>query len=141
MPGLMRRRRSLERWKIAGRMPVVSLASVSYFQILRFHILIMKKAPGIEPDLDDSAKASIIFSLFGAVGFTRRMVEHFGSSKCLRTYSAERNPSVSANCNALLSILLDSEEYPMKIAIVEKVTTFICDNWWDSCGSLDDKWV
>ena len=120
---------------------MVWLASVSCFQILRHHRLITRKAPGIEPDLDDSAKASIVLSLSGGIGFTRRMVEYFGSSECLKTYSAERHPSVSANCNALLSIILDLEEYPIKMATIEKVTTFICDKWWDSCGSLDDKWV
>ncbi|KAL8825031.1 MAG: hypothetical protein Q9191_004664 [Dirinaria sp. TL-2023a] len=73
-------------------------------------------APGIEPDLDDSAKSSTIFSLLGRQGFSGRIVEHFDSSQCLKTYRAERNPSVSANCNALLCILLDSEDYPSKYA-------------------------
>lgn len=98
-------------------------------------------APGIEPDLDDSAKSSIIFSLFGRPGFTAHTVEHFDSSKCLKTYIAERNPSISANCNALLSIVLDSEEYQSKTPTIEKVTAYVCNSWWDTDGSLDDKWV
>lgn len=98
-------------------------------------------APGIEPDLDDSAKSSIIFSLFGRPGFTSRIVEHFDSFKWLKTYSQERNASVSANCNALLSIVLDSEKYQSKEIAIEKVTNFICDSYWSASGSLDDKWV
>lgn len=98
-------------------------------------------APGIEPDLDDSARASVIFSLLGRAGFTRRIVEQYDSSGCLKTYAAERNPSVSANCNALLSIILDSEEYPSKCEAIEKITLFICDNWWATNGTLNDKWV
>lgn len=98
-------------------------------------------APGIEPDLDDSARASIIFSLLGRPGFTRRIIEEYDSSTCLKTYAAERNPSVSANCNALLSIVLDSEEYPSKCEAIEKITVFICDSWWAMNGSFNDKWV
>lgn len=98
-------------------------------------------APGIEPDLDDSAKASIVFSLLGRPGFTSRVVEFFDSTECLKTYRAERNPSVSANCNALLSIVLDSDEYPSKIGTIEKVVAFTCNNWWSSSGLLNDKWV
>ena len=98
-------------------------------------------APGIEPDLDDSAKASIIFSLLGRSGFTSQIVEIFDSTQCLKTYRVERNPSVSANCNALLSIVVDSDQYPSKIETIEKVAAFICNSWWSSSGMLNDKWV
>ena len=98
-------------------------------------------APGIEPDLDDSAKSSVIFSLLGKQGFASCILQFFDSSKCLKTYKAERNPSVSANCNALLGILLDSEPCQSRYEVIEKVTNFICDSWWNTNGSLDDKWV
>ena len=98
-------------------------------------------APCIEPDLDDSAKASIIFSLLGRPGFTSRIVKFFESTQGLKTYRAERNPSVSANYNALLSIVLDSDEYPAKTGVIEKVTVFICNTWWSSSGTLSEKWV
>ncbi len=98
-------------------------------------------APGIESDLDDSAKSSIILSLFGRPGFSARIVEHFDSSNCLKTYNAERVPSISANYNALLSMVLDSEDYHSKISIMQKVTAYVCNSWWDTDGSLDDKWV
>ena len=98
-------------------------------------------APGIEPDLDDSAKTSIIFSFLGRPGFTKLITKHFDSAKCLKTYRAERNPSVSANCNALLSIVLDTEEYQSKNVVIIKVTNFICDSRSDASGALGDKWV
>ncbi|MCJ1342377.1 hypothetical protein MMC31_000559 [Peltigera leucophlebia] len=97
-------------------------------------------APGVEPDLDDSAKSSTIFSFFGIPGFTSYIVEQFDSVECLKTYIGERNSSVSANCNALLSMVIDSEEYHGKISTIEKITDFICDAWWSNGGSLNDKW-
>ena len=115
-------------------------ASVSYYGLEKRRKLI-GPAPGIEPDLDDSAKASTIFSLLGRSGFTSRIVQHFDSPECLKTYSAERNPSVSANCNALLSMVLDAEGRESNLAAIVKVTTFICDSWWRANGSLNDKWV
>ena len=69
------------------------------------------------------------------------MVDYFDSAQCLKTYRAESNHSVSANCNALLSMVLDSEDYPLKITTMEKVTVFICESWWKASGSLGDKWV
>lgn len=86
-------------------------------------------APGIESDLDDSAKSSIILSLFGRPGFSARIVEHFDSSNCLKTYNAERVSSISANCNALLSMVLDSGEYQSKIPTMEKVTAYVSNSW------------
>lgn len=98
-------------------------------------------APGIEPDLDDSAKTSIILSLLGRSGFASQIVEHFDSLHCLKTYKSERNPSVSANCNALLSVLLDSDSARPQYAAIQKMIQFICEKWRNASGSLDDKWV
>lgn len=97
--------------------------------------------PGIEPDLDDSAKASIILSLSGKPGFSEDIVERFDAPKALKTYRIERDPSISANCNALFSIVLDKSDYPSKGTIIEKIVSFICDSWMDTEGSIKDKWV
>lgn len=98
-------------------------------------------SPGFQPDLDDISKSSITFSLFGRPGFTSLIVAQFDSTKCLMTFNEERNPSVSANCNALLSLVLDSEEYQSKEAAIEKVANFVCDCWRSANDFLDDKWV
>ena len=97
--------------------------------------------PGIEPDLDDSAKASIILSLSGKLGFSEDIVRSFDAPKALKTYRIERDPSISANCNALLSMVLDKSDYPSKGMTIEKVVSFICDGWMDTEGSIKDKWV
>ena len=96
---------------------------------------------GIEPDLDDSAKASIIPSLSGKLGFSEEIVKGFDAPKALKTYRRERDPSISANCNALLSMVLDKSEYASKGATIEKIVSFICDSWMDTEGSTKDKWV
>ena len=72
------------------------------------------------------------------------MIDYFDSRDCLKTYTAERNPSVSANCNALLAILLDSDEIDesqSKIKTIEKVTAYICESWSNANGALEDKWA
>ncbi|PVH92483.1 hypothetical protein DM02DRAFT_575678 [Periconia macrospinosa] len=97
-------------------------------------------APGIEPDLDDSAKASIVLSLAGKSGFSSRIVEEFDAARCLKTYRGERDPSVSANCNALLSLLLDSDDYTGKAGTIEKLVEFILAEWVTSNGRVKDKW-
>ena len=96
---------------------------------------------GIEPDLDDSAKASIILSLSGELGFSEDIARSFDAPKALKTYRIERDPSISANCNALLSMVLDKSEYPSKGTTIEKIVSSICDSWMNTEGSIKDKWV
>lgn len=98
-------------------------------------------SPGIEQDLDDSAKASIIMSLSGKLGSSQVILEEFSAPHSLRTYRGERNPSVSANCNALLSLLVDTAEYEGKSATIQKIVKFIYDSWMEVKGEIKDKWV
>lgn len=104
-------------------------------------VVLTCRAPGIEPDLDDSAKASILLSLAGKSGFSSSIVKEFDAATCLKTYRGERDPSVSANCNALMSILLDSHDYAMKDPTIEKIVRFVLAEWNASGGSMQDKWV
>jgi hypothetical protein len=98
-------------------------------------------APGIEPDLDDSAKASIITSFSGKAGSSEAIAKEFDSPHSLKTYRGERNPSVSTNCNALLSLLVDETEYEGKSATIKKIVAFIFDSWTEGEGEIKDKWV
>ena len=91
--------------------------SVHFPRYSEFICTDIKPAPGVEPDLDDSAKASIFLCL------SRIIIKNFGGPKCLSTYYAERDPSVSANCNTLLCILFDSAGYSFKSSTVEKSPT------------------
>ena len=97
--------------------------------------------PGIVPDLDDSAKASIVLSLSGKPGFSEDIFRSFDAPRALKTYRIERDPSISANCNALLSMVLDKSDYPSKSMTIEKIVNFIYDSWMDTEGSIKDKWV
>ncbi|PSN61437.1 hypothetical protein BS50DRAFT_578453 [Corynespora cassiicola Philippines] len=97
-------------------------------------------APGIEPDLDDSSKASTILSLIQNAGFSEAIVAEFDGPRCLRTYRGERDPSVSANCNALMSLLMDNQDFADKSSAIEKAVVFVHDAWTDAEGELLDKW-
>jgi hypothetical protein len=68
------------------------------------------------------------------------MVKEFETSTHFKTYAGERDPSLSANCNALLALVHQKEllEYSTQI---QKVTKFLCDYWWDADGAVQDKWV
>ncbi|KAL8641761.1 MAG: hypothetical protein Q9228_001478 [Teloschistes exilis] len=71
---------------------------------------------GTEPDLVDSAKESIVLSLPNEI-------------------------RISANCTALLSILLDQDDYPSEKDTIEKIALFVCDSWKEAGGLVRDKWV
>lgn len=98
-------------------------------------------ADGIEPDLDDSAKASIILSIGGKTGFSEAIVREFDSTRCLTTYHGERDPSVTANCNALVSLLYDDSSFEAKQFTMEKIINFIITEWSVLGGKIKDKWV
>jgi hypothetical protein len=120
---------------------MVSLDLVGLLLLAWKVVTLNRAAPGIEPDLDDSAKASIVLSLAGKSGFSSSIVKEFDAATCLKTYRGERDPSVSANCNALMSLLLDPHEYVGKSAIIEKIVDFIFAEWAASKGKIKDKWV
>jgi aphidicolan-16beta-ol synthase/syn-copalyl-diphosphate synthase len=68
------------------------------------------------------------------------MVEVFEGKAHFKTYSLERDPSFSANCNALLALLHRPNVLRFGGQIV-KIVKFLCDYWWKSNGSITDKWV
>ena len=96
-------------------------------------------APGLLPDLDDSAKASITLSLLGQRGLSQEIVQSFAAPTHFKTYDQERNPSLSANANALLALLLDTyQNYDMEI---QKIIVFILVTFKKSAQLPADKWV
>jgi hypothetical protein len=80
-------------------------------------------------------------SLSGKQGCSEVIVKEFSTPRCLKTYRGERNPSVSANCNALLSLLVDEAEYESKVVTMEKIITFVYDSWMKGKCEVKDKWV
>lgn len=68
------------------------------------------------------------------------MVREFEGEDHFKTYPRERDPSFSANCNALLALLqqTDVSSYSSQIT---KAVCFLCNYWWDADDVVTDKWV
>lgn len=103
----------------------------------------MNLAPHLQPDADDTAKA--IFVLGQILDKDEQisvngMITTFETDSHFRTYTAERDPSFSANCNVLISLLHVGDPRQAMEQIV-KVTRFLCDTWWYNYGKIKDKWV
>ena len=105
---------------------------------LLFARLTSLKAPQMISDADDTARAIMTLTLLGRTIDPTPMIEHFESPSYFRTFEGERNPSFSANCNILSSLLLmtDPKTYFNQIL---KATVFLCDTW--DCEVVQDKWV
>ncbi|KAI9697360.1 MAG: hypothetical protein M1820_007866 [Bogoriella megaspora] len=94
-------------------------------------------APGVLSDADDTARAILSLSLLGRDVGADDLVSKFDSSSCFRTYSAERNPSLSANCNILNSLLhLNSPE--LYVTHINRTVEFLSSLWFQN--QLKDKW-
>jgi len=99
-------------------------------------------ADGIEPDLDDTAKSSTIFSLLNLPNLVRPMVESFSNvNNHLSTYSGERNPSFSANCNALIAMCSTQSVVDTDDVKVRGIIEYLCRSWSEADGLFTDKWV
>lgn len=100
----------------------------------------MSEAPGFEPDLDDSAKAIVAFNLSGRPANPKGLIEVFETRTHFRVYPGERDPSFSANCNALSALLCqrDLSSYSTQIT---KLVNFLCNHMWHSNDEIRYKWV
>ena|ERR1700753_13176 len=91
-------------------------------------------------DADDTAMALITLNISSIPHSADRMIEEFEAPNHFRTYSMERNPSLSANCNVLNS-LLHCPKPNEHIIQIEKCASFLCEQWWQVDGHIEDKWV
>ncbi|KAE8375466.1 terpenoid cyclases/protein prenyltransferase alpha-alpha toroid [Aspergillus bertholletiae] len=96
-------------------------------------------APSTQADADDTAKALLTASLLDKPLSPRGLLDEFEGSTHFRTYSGERDPSFTANCNVLLAFLSRSDASDFATQI-QKVTAFLCDIWWTADGHVGDKW-
>jgi hypothetical protein len=90
-------------------------------------------------DADDTAKTILSLNLLGRTAVRPdKMIEKFDNGAYFQTFAAERNPSFSANCNVLNSLLhvADPGTYVEQIS---RVAGFLCDAWYN--GTVKDKWV
>ncbi|KAF2792940.1 Ent-kaurene synthase [Melanomma pulvis-pyrius CBS 109.77] len=93
---------------------------------------------GLLPDADDTAKTISVLHSLGRNTFTaEKLIDHFWTGNFFRTYTSERNPSLSANCNALKTLLAlpDAELYS---SYISRTVTFLCEMWEN--GGIKDKW-
>ena len=98
-------------------------------------------ASGIEPDSDDSAKVSLVYSLCGRSSLAPQIIDRFDATDCLQWYAHEREPCVSANAQALLALTHDTAKSEQNAKVVEKITKFLCASWARNRGWLIDKRV
>ncbi|KAL1601386.1 hypothetical protein SLS60_006298 [Paraconiothyrium brasiliense] len=96
-------------------------------------------APSFEPDVDDTAKAISCLTVLGQSVGPESMIKAFEADTHFRTYAGERDPSCTANSNALLA-LLHQTNVSLYSKQILKITKFLCDHWWSSDGKIEDKW-
>lgn len=89
--------------------------------------------------MDDTAKAITALTTLGRAPKPWQMLKVFETATHFQTYTGERDPSFTANCNVLSALLAqpDAINYGSQI---QKVTKFLCDYWWRSDGKIKDKW-
>ncbi|CAF1415613.1 unnamed protein product [Adineta steineri] len=96
-------------------------------------------AEGVLPDADGTAKTLAALYYLGDQFSVEPLIKKFEIKTHFLCYEHERNPSISANSNILITLLHASmpERYTSQIV---KALTFLCDTWWTSKGMLADKW-
>ncbi|OJD36443.1 ent-kaurene synthase [Diplodia corticola] len=96
-------------------------------------------APNTGADADDTAKGLLTLKMLDVNISPNQMVHHFEAKGHFRTYSSERDPSLSANCNVLVA-LLHMDDVSRYSAQILKCVRFICGCWWESDAAITDKW-
>ncbi|KAK8103054.1 hypothetical protein PG984_016200 [Apiospora sp. TS-2023a] len=96
-------------------------------------------APFFEPDVDDTAKTITSLNMLGQAASPRSMIRVFEVETHFCTYAGERDPSPTANCNALLA-LLHQPDVSLYSAEIQKLAKFLCEVWWNTDGRIADKW-
>lgn len=93
----------------------------------------------VDADADDTAKVIVSLNLLGRPTSAADMVRVYETFDHFKTYSVEKNPSFSANCNSLKALLCDTNIFQY-LPQIEKATTFICNRWWSCEADIEDKW-
>ena len=89
-------------------------------------------------DVDDTAKALEALHHLGFEYSIKSLVQTYESSEHFVTYPGERNPSLSANCNVLIALLL-CEDTDQHIPQIAKAAKFLTDGVF-KC-QVREKWV
>ncbi|KAJ7843315.1 hypothetical protein B0H14DRAFT_3868581, partial [Mycena olivaceomarginata] len=95
--------------------------------------------PGWLTDSDDTAKALLALSHLGLSTDRQPLCVAFEGPVAFKTYSSERNPSLTANCQVLLALLSDGNSSHF-MSQITKVAIFTTDQWMVSDSLVRDKW-
>ncbi|CAJ2508475.1 Uu.00g135010.m01.CDS01 [Anthostomella pinea] len=90
-------------------------------------------------DVDDTAKTLTCLKLLGRNARPEKMINMFEAEDYFKTYPKERNPSSSANCNALVALLCQNSPQHC-LPQITKAVAFLCDTWWSAVSKIQDKW-
>ncbi|QGA21613.1 hypothetical protein EYB26_009324 [Talaromyces marneffei] len=96
-------------------------------------------SPFVGADADDTATAILVLNLLNQPVSVDAMLKEFEEEHHFKTYSQERNPSFSANCNVLLALLY-SQDVSLYSAQIEKAIRFLYKQFKDSALDVRDKW-
>lgn len=96
--------------------------------------------PFVGADADDTATTILVLNLLDQPVSVAAMLKEFEEENHFKTYSHERNPSFSANCNVLLALLY-SHDPSLYSCQIEKALRFLYKQFTDSELDVQDKWV
>ncbi|KAK9786221.1 putative ent-kaurene synthase protein [Seiridium cardinale] len=94
-------------------------------------------APGILPDVDDTAKGLEALHHLGSDNSVEAAILTFEGKDHFLTYPGERNPSFSANCN-ILTLLLTREDRDQFLPQISKAVQFLTSQAFN--GHVKEKW-
>lgn len=90
--------------------------------------------------MDDTAKTILCMKKLGRRSSPEAMIDSFETATHFCTYQGERNPSFTANCNALSALVAQPAPSHYSKQIL-KVVEFLCTAWWESDENIKDKWA
>ncbi|KAI7970750.1 hypothetical protein EIK77_007930 [Talaromyces pinophilus] len=95
--------------------------------------------PFVGADADDTATTILVLNLLNQPVSVAAMLKEFEEENHFKTYSQERNPSFSANCNVLLALLY-SHEPSLHSTQIGKAINFLYKQFTESELDVRDKW-
>ncbi|KAI1330892.1 hypothetical protein F5Y16DRAFT_395857 [Xylariaceae sp. FL0255] len=95
-------------------------------------------APNSLPDADDTAKTLEALHYMGYMGDVDNFINAYEGAEYFVTYPGERNPSFSANCNALILFLLRAEDGDASFSRIVKTLRFLTVSVREK--RVHDKW-
>ncbi|CAJ2513955.1 Uu.00g020740.m01.CDS01 [Anthostomella pinea] len=93
--------------------------------------------PGCFPDADDTAKGIEAIRLLGRTTVVDALTMMFEADDHFKTYPGERNPSLSANCNVLIALLVQDDP-ALHMSQIAKAASYVTSQVFS--GPVNEKW-